>query len=193
MKELRAKMAKANEALWSPWPWKKAEAPPTVEARGQESPQTPPRPPTASTSANTSRSRAPSSSAPSRFKPVRNWAEWPAEHRMEYMRILSGRDAQPAEPPKEFRPRASRIPDPRPVISLPRIVGDEEWEAGRIAGCWNCGQDHLLRDCPDPVRSRRFCFGCGRLDVTKRHCPDCKEWWREGIKEYWKESLGIEM
>ena len=190
LRALRARMAKANEALWSTGPWKWTKNPTTSGTRDQGSP----RPTPASTSsADTTRSRAPSSSAPSRHKPTRNWAEWPAEHRLEYMRVLSGHKTQPAEPPKQFRPRASRIPDPRPVIPLPRTVGDEEWEVERVTGCWNCGQNHRLRDCPDPVRNRRFCFGCGRLDVTKRHCPECKEWWREGIQEYWKESLGVEM
>ena len=122
MRALRARMAKTNEALWSSWPWKKAETSITPEAKGQRRPQLPSTPPS---TANTTRSRAPSSDAPSRFKPDRNWEEWPAEYRLEYMRILSGRKAQPAEPPKEFRPRASRIPDSCPVIPLPRTVGDE--------------------------------------------------------------------
>ena len=111
MKALGARMAKANEALWASRPWKKAKTPSTSEAGDQGSPQPSSTP---ASSLNITRSRAPSSAAPSRFKPVRNWVEWPAEHRLEYMRVLSGRDTQPAEPPKGFRPPCLTDPGPSP-------------------------------------------------------------------------------
>ena len=188
MRALRARMAKTNEALWSSWPWKKAEDPEPSGDGSSGLPQSTPPSPT-----DTPRPRAPSSAAPSRYKQVRNWTEWPVEHGMEYMRILTGRETHPTEPPKGFRPTSSRIPDPRPVISLPRTVSDGEWEKDRVTGCWNCGQDQRLHECPERVGNRRFCFGCGRLDFTKNNCTKCKGWWKKGLEEYWKESLSIEM
>ena len=36
-------------------------------------------------------------------------------------------------------------------------------------------QGYLLRDCSEPTRNRRLCFGCGQVDVTKKNYPDCKQ------------------
>ncbi|KAK9709954.1 Zinc knuckle [Popillia japonica] len=39
--------------------------------------------------------------------------------------------------------------------------------------CWNCnGTDHLASRCTKPLR--RHCFTCGRADVTRFTCPNCK-------------------
>ena len=165
MRALRARMAKANEALCSGWPWERAEK--------ERDPQGRP-PPIPGTSANTTRFSRVCSSAPSMFKPTLNWAEWPTEHCLKHMRVTAGRRSQTEDPPRHFHP----------VSTGYRTLS---WK-----GCWNCGQDHRLRDCPEPIRNRRFCFGCGRVDTTKKRRPDCSEDWKDGIKYHWKESLGIE-
>lgn len=38
--------------------------------------------------------------------------------------------------------------------------------------CWNCGGGHRFSRCDQP-RSRKFCYACGRENVTKRDCPVC--------------------
>lgn len=51
-----------------------------------------------------------------------------------------------------------------------RGSGSGEWKSGN--GCWNCGRkEHRWSDCKDP--RRKFCFKCGRKDVTVRTCSKC--------------------
>lgn len=38
--------------------------------------------------------------------------------------------------------------------------------------CWNCGSGHRFQDCDIPIKSI-FCFGCGKKDTVKPHCPIC--------------------
>lgn len=38
--------------------------------------------------------------------------------------------------------------------------------------CWNCGESgHMFRFCKGPMK--RFCYGCGNPDKTKRDCNKC--------------------
>lgn len=39
--------------------------------------------------------------------------------------------------------------------------------------CWNCDGSHRFHDCELPVKGI-FCFGCGKKDTLKPHCPVCK-------------------
>lgn len=39
--------------------------------------------------------------------------------------------------------------------------------------CWNCkGRGHVYNQCRRP--RQKFCFGCGKINVTKRECENCR-------------------
>lgn len=45
--------------------------------------------------------------------------------------------------------------------------------------CWNCGSNsHLSMGCDQP--KRRYCYGCGKPEVTKNTCPKCSRGNRQG-------------
>merc|ERR1712098_758285 len=40
--------------------------------------------------------------------------------------------------------------------------------------CYNCGGEHLIRDCPNPKEERpaKSCYTCGGGDHLARNCPE---------------------
>lgn len=154
---------KANEALFRSWPTVRDPA---------------------------SRPGAARKSIEERFRPPRNRAEWPEEHRLEYLRAVGPLEEVPAEPPVVFRPPTLRVAARLPgQVPLP----DEQVSRGGRAreGCWWCGEPHQFRYCPYELGTQRFCFRCGTPNVTKRTCPQCSGEWREGVARYWRQGLGF--
>lgn len=45
--------------------------------------------------------------------------------------------------------------------------------------CWRCGdRGHVYSTCPRET-GRKFCYGCGKIGVTLRDCPTCREEWED--------------
>lgn len=86
-------------------------------------------------------------------------------------------------PHKNFLPRSPRFPVSRPARGP---LADEHVHApwGRDQ-CWNCGNfGHKFSGCSQPVGLGRFCFGCGRPNMTKATCPKCSERHKEELERF---------
>ena len=117
-------------------------------------------------------------------------SEVPFEHRIEFLRFRPIGGAEPEQMPPSFRPRTLRVAVPQPAPHPQRERTPPQVQAARRVGCWNCGEDHRFRECTARLEERRFCFGCGASEVTKRTCPKCREDWEEGLQVYWRQNRG---
>ena len=168
LKELRESMARANEALWSGWPWRR---------EGHQPEAVPPR-------------SAPIAEPRGAFAPIYDWASWPPSHKRELERTVADVGRPKDERHHEFRSPTLRVSSPGPEPLQPRMPANEDAEDRKTAGrCWNCGGTHYFRECALYVGHRRFCFGCGRRDTTKRNCPKCSKDSKRGVSEYWVKSI----
>lgn len=52
---------------------------------------------------------------------------------------------------------------------------DSPTSSPRYPLCVNCFLgNHLVRDCTQPMRASILCFGCGRENTIREHCPNCR-------------------
>ena len=63
-------------------------------------------------------------------------------------------------------------PNPNPRPTPPKPNCPPESPTPRVFRCWNCGEPgHGFTTCAVP--RTKFCYGCGRKDVTKAECSYC--------------------
>ena len=71
------------------------------------------------------------------------------------------------------KPRVNpEMGNPNPRHPPPKLNCPPDGPIPRVFRCWHCGEPgHGFTTCAET--RNKFCFGCGRRDVTKAECSQC--------------------